>query len=87
MVTSKEYSFRHKSVNANGDSVYSDVFKAYACVAPSAPGKPTWATSTTTSIGIAWTRTADDGGCPIIEYKLFRDDGAGGAVTTGIQTA
>ena len=81
--TGSKYSFRHKAVNYNGDSVYSDVLETYACVSPTAPGTPTWITSTTTSISVSWTSSVDDGGCPIIEYSLYRDagDGSGTAVT------
>jgi hypothetical protein len=71
------YSFRHKAINYNGESEYSTVFKTYACVSPSPPGKPTWITSTTTAISLSWTPSIDDGGCPIIEYQLFRDAGDG----------
>lgn len=80
--TGVKYSLRYKAINANGDSSYSDVFEAYACEAPSAPGAPTWVTSTTASISLSWTLSTDDGGCPVIGYGLFRDAGDGSAATT-----
>jgi hypothetical protein len=83
VVTGKKYSFRHRSFNANGESAYSSVLETYACVSPTAPGAPTWITSTTSSISLSWVGSTDDGGCPIIEYRLFRDagDGSGDAST------
>ena len=88
MQTGKKYSFRHKAVNYNGDSIYSDVLETYACVSPTAPSTPTWITSTTTSISLSWTSSVDDGGCPIIEYSLYRDEGDGvGTVTTRVHVA
>lgn len=77
VVTGKKYSFRHRSFNANGESAYSPVLQTYACVAPTAPGAPTWVTSTTSSISLSWEGSTDDGGCPIVEYRLFRDAGDG----------
>ena len=41
-----------------------------------------WVASTTTSISIAWTLTTDDGGCPVTEYRLYRDAGDGSGVTS-----
>jgi hypothetical protein len=70
VTTGSKYTFRHKSINYNGESPYSTVFEAWACEAPTAPGRPTWVTSSTTSIELSWTGSTDDGGCPIIEYHL-----------------
>ena len=36
------------------------------------------------SLVLGWEDPLDNGGCPITGYALFRDDGAGGAVTTEI---
>lgn len=44
---------------------------------------PTWVTSSTTSISLEWTLPVDDGGCPIQEIRLFRNDGVS---TTVIDT-
>jgi hypothetical protein len=82
VTTGSKYSFRYKSINYNGQSVYSDVLETYACVSPSAPGTPSWVASTTTSIQLSWTTSIDDGGCPIFEYQLFRDAGDGSATAT-----
>jgi hypothetical protein len=34
VVTGMKYSFRHKSLNFNGESPYSDVIETYACIDP-----------------------------------------------------
>ena len=77
ITTANSYSFRHKALNFNGESEYSDTFTTYACIDPSMPSAPTWITSTQTSITITWERPIEDGGCPILEYKVFRDSGQG----------
>jgi hypothetical protein len=33
---------------------------------------------------LRWQHPLDDGGCDITGYKIFRDDGAEGPITTGI---
>lgn len=71
------YTFRHRALNFNGMSVYSDEVTLYACEDPAPVAKPRWVTSTTTSITLEWDSTVDDGGCPIIDYRVFRDLGLG----------
>jgi len=80
--TGLRYNFRHKSVNFNGESEYSDVLEVFACENPSPPGRPTWVTSTVSAIILAWERSADDGGCNILEYRLYRDAGDGSGLVT-----
>ena len=69
------YTFRHRAFNFNGASEYSDELTTFACVDPSPPSKPRWVRSTETSITIEWDGSADDGGCPVIDYRVFRDSG------------
>jgi hypothetical protein len=76
-VTGTKYSFRHRAFNYNGESDYSEVLETYACESPSPPGRPTWVTSSTLAVTLAWERAADDGGCPVLEYRLYRDAGTG----------
>ena len=73
VTTGNTYSLRHRSFNFNGASEYSDVLTTIACVEPAAPGKPQWITSTTTSITFIWDDPVDDGGCPVLEYKVYRN--------------
>lgn len=76
-VSAYPYTFRHRAYNFNGASEYSDEVTTFACLDPVAPSKPRWITSTQTSIQIEWDLSPDDGGCPIIEYRVFRDRGLG----------
>lgn len=82
--TGQLYRFRHRSYNFNGASEYSDAFETYACEDVSEPGAPQWITSTTDSIQIMWDEPVDNGGCPIIDYRVFRNDGLGGQVDTEV---
>jgi hypothetical protein len=75
VTTGRYYNFRHKVLNLNGESFYSETFKVWTCELPSAPTKPTWIISSETSINIEWVAPSDVGGCPLREYQLFRDDG------------
>ena len=77
VITANSYSFRHKVLNFNGGSEFSDTYTTYACLDPTSPSVPTWVTSTQTSITIMWERPIEDGGCPVLEYKVFRDSGQG----------
>ena len=81
VTTGIAYSFRHKSINFNGVSSYSPVFETIACDLPSAPGHPIWITSSINSIQIFWSLSVDNGGCPIKEYRLYRDAGDGSGLT------
>lgn len=37
-------------------------------------GPPRYVWSTQTSITIEWDEPADDGGCPILDYAVYRDE-------------
>jgi hypothetical protein len=62
-------------LNFNGESEYSEVLKVWTCEMPSAPSAPTWITSSETSIHLEWNAPEDNGGCPIREYQILRDEG------------
>jgi hypothetical protein len=62
------------------------VFTFNACTTPASFGPPYKISSTNTSIVIGWEEPSDDGGCPITSYAIFRDDGAGGTITTEVNT-
>lgn len=76
-VKSAPYTFRHRAYNFNGHSVYSDEVTTFTCLEPQPPSKPRWITSTETSISLEWDQTVDDGGCPVVDYRIFRDSGQG----------
>lgn len=80
IITGEWYNFRYKVFNKNGESPYSDILMTWACELPTAPSQPQWVTSTETEIYITWEAPNDDGGCPVLEYKVFMDDGNDGDV-------
>jgi len=50
VTTGRFYNFRHKVLNLNGESPYSDTLKVWTCEMPTAPTQPSWITSSETSI-------------------------------------
>jgi hypothetical protein len=42
---------------------------------------------TLVSITLGWLAPSDYGGCPLIGYRLFRDTGAGGSISTEVDNA
>ncbi len=80
----KIYYFYVVALNANGASLASPELTAYSCALPSGLAAPTLSTSTTTSLYLKWTPPTSDGGCSLTQYSLYRNDGAGGSVTTEV---
>jgi len=78
LTAGKLYSFRVYAVDFNGDSNPSDVYQIYACGLPRYFDAPRYLQSTQTSITIQWDEPKFDGGCPILDYEVYRDlDGTG----------
>lgn len=75
------YRFYLTAVNFNGESTASGILSAIPCSTPSGMPTPTATTVTQTAIGIEWNPPSNDGGCEITGYKIYIDDGAGGAFT------
>lgn len=42
--------------------------------------------STLTSITLEWFEPSDNGGCPILGYAVYRNDGKNGLITTEVNT-
>jgi hypothetical protein len=74
------------AVNFNGDSELSDVLVRYSCKLPSQPASPYKVSVTRTQLTLAWRTPSEDGGCPLTGFKLFRDDGANGSITTEVDS-
>lgn len=53
----------------------------YACLIPSGLSPPYYISSTTTTITVGWTAPTKNYGCPISEFKLYRDNGGDGLMT------
>lgn len=72
-----EYKFQLKALNFNGPGAASNSLTTYFCSAPSGLDPPTLLSSTSLTLTLTWNPPADDGGCPVLEYILKRDDGSG----------
>jgi hypothetical protein len=70
-----EYAFRYRGINQVGTGPWSAIAIIKAATVPSAPPKPFYISSTSTSITVGLLKTLDNGGSKITEYKLFRDAG------------
>lgn len=71
-------------MNFNGKSQPSQTASFYACIAPSGFQKPAIVEQTQSYITISWQPPTDDGGCRILSYAVFRDDGASGPINTEV---
>lgn len=87
LTSSSQYQFAVSALNFNGEGSKSPVLLVNTCIPPSGSPKPTLTTSTTTSITISWSNPANDGGCAIQGFAIFRDDGQGGPITTEVDSA
>jgi len=84
--TGKRYSFYVVSVNANGVSAPSDELVVIICLPPTGFPKPKYLSSTKTSMTLGWEAPSDSGGCPLLTYTLYINDGLGGASFTSIDS-
>jgi hypothetical protein len=85
--TGVTYQFKVASMNFNGQSLTtSAIFEFNACLVPSSFAAPSYIGSTASSITIAWQKPTDDGGCPLIGFAVFRDNGLGGAPTIEVNS-
>lgn len=64
-------------MNENGISDPSEISTFYACSAPSGLATPLYVNSykDTKTIRISWNYPADNGGCTILGFRMFRNDG------------
>lgn len=80
----KAYRFKVIAENFNGFGPDSEAVTIYACTTPSLLEKPNLTSTTYESMSFEWTEPTSDGGCPIIGYAIFRDDGVSGDPTIEI---
>ena len=78
------YRFKVSALVFNGEGVMSSEFLTYSCVAPTTMAGPTRVSSTSSSMTLAWTAPADEGGCTVTGYAVFTNDGLGGTVWTEV---
>lgn len=70
------YRFRYRSLNSVGWSDYSPITYIMAASVPEKPAAPQLAAVTSTGITLSLSPALEDGGSPITQHKIFRDDGA-----------
>ena len=79
-----EYQFQVRAINFNGAGPNSTASLLYSCVAPKGVQSPILQAQTETSATLRWAQPTSQGGCIITEYKVFRDDGNAGDITTEV---
>ena len=87
LTTGKQYRFKVRAAGYNEEGPESAIASFYACTSPSSFESPTAVQKTKTSITIQWKAPADDGGCTLSGYAVFRDDGSNGDITTEVNSA
>jgi len=81
LATGSYYRFKVVAHNFNGASQASEIGTFRVCADPSGLAKPfkiATSISPTPSITIGWNAPTYTGGCPILGYEVYVDDGAGG---------
>ena len=77
LTTGLPYRFSVQAVNENGYSEESEIVVYYSCQVPIGLATPTYSSSdqTTKEVNINWATPDNNGGCPIIGYELYRNNG------------
>jgi hypothetical protein len=86
IVRSRTYKFRYRANNCVGWGPLSGELHVLAADVPQAPPPTTRSTTSATSITLLLYPTQDNGGSPVTDYHLLRNDGQGGSVFTAIGT-
>ncbi|CAJ1335093.1 unnamed protein product [Effrenium voratum] len=75
LATGRYYSFTVAARNAAGEGPESVVQRFLSASMPSPVGQPVLTTSSCSggSVSFKWTVPEDDGGCPVIRYRVLRD--------------
>ena len=69
------YRFHVAAVNFNGEGPASPVATLQTCTTPGVMAAPKIASVSSSSVRIEWSIPSDDGGCPIISYRVYSDLG------------
>jgi hypothetical protein len=86
LTTGRAYRFRVRALNFNGAGPFSPDALIYTCLPPLHLDSPKYVDSTETTLTLSWNLPSFINGCPIQEMKLFSDNGAGGPLTTLVNT-
>lgn len=84
--TGETYRFKVLALNYNGESALSSELLTQSCIKPTGFSAPTRVSSTSTTLNLAWLPPSDDGGCPILSYVVYRDNGDGSSVTNEVNS-
>jgi hypothetical protein len=71
-------------IDVNGPGLYSNEVTLQACAPPTGLERPVISNILKEQFTMSWAKPAYTAGCPITEYKLYRDDGAGSDVNIQI---
>lgn len=75
------YRFYLKAINFNGEGPASNIVELTPCTSPFNLARPSIESVSSSTITISWLPPVSDGGCMITGYKIYLDNGAGGAFT------
>lgn len=78
-MTGGYYAFYVTARDFNGESDPSQETIGVVCEPPGHLTSPQYVSATKASVSLRWSAPQDTGGCPILSYALFVDDGNGGA--------
>lgn len=81
LVTGRPYLFSVQATSQNGYSSHSPIASYYACVPPPRVETPAYVSSDATAmtITVEWRRPADNGGCAVLGFRLYRTEGSSDA--------
>lgn len=87
LITGQSYVYKVIAVTLNGLTEESSEFTLNSCNDPSSLNPPRLIESTNTSHSLEWDPPLLSGGCPIVEYALFRNDGVSSNLPVEIDSA
>jgi hypothetical protein len=68
------YQLTGYATNKAGNGANATQITCHTATVPGVPGTPSWVSSSASSIRVEWTPAYDDGGSPIMEYRLYIDE-------------
>ncbi len=84
MTPSLTYQFEVQAIDINGVGDLSPSASFLSCVNPSGMAVPYLIASDATTYTIGWNLPANNGGCNIIGYALYSDNGSGGSISNSV---
>lgn len=87
LTTGLKYTLRAYALNFDGVSLQASTPASYyVCTEAEHFAGPVIVDQTSTAINIAWAAPEDDGGCRILSYVVYRDDGNGANIDVEVNT-